>query len=82
MALSEARKRANTKYNLKAYDEFKLRVIKGNKEIIQGYCRDKNTSVNSLMNELLKEQLQKDGYEMITKTVSEMEAEAEAEKNI
>ena len=66
MALSEARKKANAKYNAKAYDRLELKVIKGNKEIIQGYCKDKNTSVNGLMNDLLQERLTKDGYKMIT----------------
>lgn len=65
MALSEARKRANAKYNAKAYDRLELKVLKGNKEIIQNYCKEKNTSVNSLMNNLLNERLAKDGYKLI-----------------
>ena len=32
MAISEARKRANAKYNLKAYDRIELKVAKGKKE--------------------------------------------------
>ena len=35
MAISEARKRANAKYNLKAYDRIELKVAKGKKEEIR-----------------------------------------------
>lgn len=66
MAASKAKIKANAKYNAKAYDRLELKVIKGNKEIIQGYCKDKNTSVNGLMNNLLEERLTADGYRMIT----------------
>lgn len=71
MPLSEARKRANAKYNAKAYDRLELKVLKGNKEIIQGYCKDKNKTVNGLMNTLLQERLEADGYKMITRESTE-----------
>lgn len=71
MPLSEARKRANAKYNAKAYDRLELKVLKGNKEIIQGYCKDKNKTVNGLMNALLQERLEADGYKMITRDSTE-----------
>ncbi len=67
MPISEARKRANAKYNLKAYDRLELKVQKGNKEVIQQYCKDKGTSVNNLMNQLLYERLTADGYHLIIK---------------
>lgn len=35
MAISDARHRANEKYNAKAYDEIKVRVPKGRKDEIQ-----------------------------------------------
>ena len=35
MPISEARKRANAKYNLKAYDRIELKVSKGKKEKIR-----------------------------------------------
>ena len=38
MAYSEAQKKAVKKYNEKAYDEIKLRVKKGNKDIIQKHA--------------------------------------------
>lgn len=63
---SAARIRANNKYNAKAYEEFKIRVFKGNKKIIKQYCTDKNTSVNGLVNQLLHDKLSADGYELFT----------------
>lgn len=65
MPQSEAQRRAKAKYNAKAYDRLELKVLKGNKEIIQNYCKDKKTSVNKLMNDLLDERLTKDGYKLI-----------------
>ena len=65
MPQSEAQRRAKAKYNAKAYDRLELKVLKGNKEIIQNYCKDKKTSVNELMNDLLDEQLTKYGYRLI-----------------
>lgn len=65
MPQSEAQRRAKAKYNAKAYDRLELKVLKGNKEIIQNYCKDKKTSVNKLMNDLLDEKLKKDGYKLI-----------------
>ena len=57
MALSEARKRANAKYNAKAYDEIKVRVLKGSKEVISDYSALKGKSTNKLINELLEAEI-------------------------
>ena len=50
MAYSEAQKKAVKKYNEKSYDEIKVRVKKGNKEIIQEYAQTKEETVNSMIN--------------------------------
>ncbi|MCI8939404.1 MAG: antitoxin [Dorea sp.] len=47
MAYSKAQKEAVKKYNEKSYDEIKLRVKKGNKEIIQKHAKSKNETVNN-----------------------------------
>lgn len=58
MAYSEAQKRAVKKYNEKSYDEIKLRVKKGQKQIIQDYAASKDDkTVNQLINRLLKEEI-------------------------
>lgn len=57
MAYSEAQKKATATYNEKAYDEIKLRVKKGNKEIIKEYAKGKNETVNQLINRLLTKEI-------------------------
>ena len=55
--MSEARKRANKKWNdenmAKKYDRIQLVVPKGRKSDIEGYAKSKGESVNGLMNALL-----------------------------
>ncbi len=57
MAYSEAQKKAVKKYNEKSYDEIKLRVKKGNKEIIQKYAVNNNETVNGMINRLLENEI-------------------------
>ncbi len=57
MAYSEAQKKAVKKYNEKSYDEIKVRVKKGNKEIIQEYAQTKEETVNSMINRLLENEI-------------------------
>ena len=57
MAYSEAQKKAVKKYNEKSYDEIKVRVKKGNKEIIQEYAQSKQETVNSMINRLLENEV-------------------------
>lgn len=47
---SEARIRANNRYNAKAYDEMKFRVKKGERERLQAYLNDKGQSLNGFVN--------------------------------
>lgn len=46
------------KYNAKAYDEIKLRVPKGKKEIIKEYVESTNESVNGYINRLIDEDME------------------------
>ena len=59
--LSDARKRANKKWNdenmAKKYDRIQLVVPKGRKADIEGYAKQRGESVNGLMNTLLQEAL-------------------------
>ena len=57
MAYSDAQKKAVKKYNEKSYDEIKLRVKKGNKEIIQKYAESKNETVNRMINRLIENEI-------------------------
>ena len=55
MAISEARHRANEKWNAKAYDEIKVRVPKGDKEKIQAFAQGQGETVNGFINRLIVE---------------------------
>ena len=55
MAISEARHRANEKWNAKAYDEIKIRVPKGDKELIQAFAQANGETVNGFINRLITE---------------------------
>ena len=50
MPISEARKRANAKYNAKAYDRIELKVSKGKKEKIRLYAESQGESINAFIN--------------------------------
>lgn len=59
MSISEARHRANEKYNAKAYDEIKVRVQKGRKELIQVAAQANGESVNTFINKLINAELER-----------------------
>ena len=42
------------RYNAKAYDEFKIRVPKGQKQAVEAHAESKGESVNGLVNALLR----------------------------
>ena len=54
MPISEARRKANERYNAKAYDEIKVRVPKGHKAELQ------NESLNGFINRAIDAQLERD----------------------
>lgn len=55
--LSDARRRANEKYNAKAYDEIKIRVPKGKKAFLMAKAERENSSLNSLITAALLDKL-------------------------
>ena len=55
MPISEARKRANAKYNLKAYDRIELKVSKGKKEKIRLFAEQHGESLNAFVNRAISE---------------------------
>lgn len=57
MAYSDAQKKAVKKYNEKTYDEIKLRVRKGNKNLIKKYAESNNETVNGMLNRLLENEI-------------------------
>lgn len=48
------------RYNAKAYDEIKVRVGKGRKQIIQAYADSRGESVNGFINRAIEAQMERD----------------------
>jgi len=60
MAVSEAKKRANAKYSLKAYDRIELKVVKGRKADLQAHAENKGESLNGFVNRAIDETVKRD----------------------
>ena len=59
---SEVQKRATAKYNAKAYDEIKLRVKKGEKDILKDFAEQQGETLNSLIRTALLEYARNHNY--------------------
>jgi len=57
---TEARHRANEKYNAKAYESVTLRVKVGEKEQIQQHAEKMGESVNAFINRAIAEAMERD----------------------
>ena len=62
--MTEARKRANEKYNAKAYDQMKVIVKKGQRDIIKAYAESRGMSLNGYINTLIREDMKAHGAEL------------------
>ena len=62
---SEARIKANNKYNDKAYDRINIAVPKGNKAILQEVANRYGLSVNGYLNRLIDEAMEREGVSRI-----------------
>ena len=60
MAITEAQKKAVAKYNAKAYDEIKLRVPKGKKEVIQDIASSQGKSTNEYVKNAIQSKIKAD----------------------
>jgi len=61
--VSKAQQRAVIKYMKNNYDEIKIRVPKGKKDIIKEYASKNNESLNGFINRLILETIEKDGFD-------------------
>ncbi len=48
------------RYNAKAYDEIKVRVIKGQKDVIQSHAAARGESVNGFIGRAITETMERD----------------------
>ena len=61
MAVSKAQQKAVAKYMKNNYDELKVRVPKGRKDIIKAHAEKNGESVNGFVNRAINETMQRDG---------------------
>ena len=62
--MSEAKKKANRKYNEKAYDQLKIVVKKGERDIIKAYAESIGKSLNGYINDLIVTEMERNGVEL------------------
>lgn len=60
MSISESKKRANKKYDSKAYDQMMVRVRKGDKSIIAAHADKHGESINAFLKRALYNQMELD----------------------
>lgn len=60
---SKAQQKAVSKYMKENYDEIKVRVEKGQKEIIKAHAEAQGKSVNGYINEAIEEKMERDRKE-------------------
>jgi uncharacterized protein (DUF1778 family) len=60
LSLTEARKRANAKYNAKAYDKVLVRLKAGQKDIIQSHADTQGESLNGFINRAIEKTMERD----------------------
>ena len=58
MPRTEAQKRANKKYDAKAYDQIKIIVRKGERDKIRAHAKSKELSLNSYIKALIENDMQ------------------------
>ena len=74
--MSEAKKKANRKYNEKAYDQLKIVVKKGERDIIKAYAESIGKSLNGYINDLIVSDMERNGIELRA-TAADEEPKAE-----
>ena len=62
MTVSKAQQRAVNKYEKNNYDEVKLRMPKGKKDVIQAHAAQQGESVNAYINRAIDEAMQRDAF--------------------
>lgn len=60
MPISEARKRANAKYNAKAYDKTMIRLYAGELDTIRNHAQQRGESLNGFICRAIRETIQRD----------------------
>ena len=65
MAVSEAKKRANAKYDKKAYEDVRVRVKRGTKVKIESAAKAADSSINAYIKDAVKRRILEETGEKI-----------------
>ena len=57
---NESQKKATAKYNTKAYDDIKIRVPKGKREIYKAYAETQKMSLNAYVINLIEKDMERE----------------------
>ncbi len=77
MAVSKAQQRAVMKYTKENYDEFKIRMPKGRKDVIKAHAESRGESLNGFINRAIQEAMIRDAaFDVISDTEQEFNNEA------
>lgn len=60
MPASKAQQKAVNKYMKENYDEIKVRMPKGQKEVIQAHAQSRGESVNGFVNRVISEAMERE----------------------
>lgn len=82
MPISKSRHKANEKYNAKAYDEIKVRVGKGQKEVIQARAAECGESLNEYIKKAISERMERDQAPPMVVSVAQQEPSKNADTTI
>ncbi|MBQ3255908.1 MAG: ABC transporter ATP-binding protein [Oscillospiraceae bacterium] len=66
MAIPKSNQKAVAKYMKNNYDEIKIRVLKGDKEIIKAHADAKNETTNEFIKRAIHETIGREGAEKIS----------------
>ena len=75
MPVSKAQQKAVTRYMKQNYDELKVRVSKGQKDVIQTHAAARGESVNGFIGRAITETMERDGGGNVAKNAPESPSE-------
>lgn len=63
MTVSKAQQKATAKYVKSNYDELKIRVPKGKKQLVSDFAKSKDKSLNKFVDEAIDEKMERESGE-------------------
>ena len=60
--MAKTSSKVKDRYNAKTYDEIKVRVVKGRKDIIHAFAEEHGESINGFINRAIEETIEREGH--------------------